>query len=218
MIKRVTLKKQAYDYLLNAIVEEKIKPLEVYSEQYFADFLEISRTPIREAVLQLLQEGFLQIHPNKGFSVRPISNKELTDLFDLRCAVEGYCAMFVAEKYKTIEGEQLIKRLKHLAEAEQKSCENDEDALTLMEKDTQFHGAIIDFADNVQFKTIMKNLRAKIRMIGLRSLYREGRKSDTITEHKEILKAISSGDKMGAYYAVKKHFDECQSIIMGNRK
>ena len=80
MIKRITLKKQAYDYLYQALLEGQIEESRIYSEQYFAELLGISRTPVREAVMQLSQEGFLQIHPNKGFSLHRMNLKELDDL------------------------------------------------------------------------------------------------------------------------------------------
>ena len=218
MIKRVTLKQQSYDYLLNAITEEKIKPLEVYSEQYFADILEISRTPIREAVLQLSQEGFLQIHPNKGFSVKPMSNKEVEDIFGLRCAIEGYCAMYAAEKIRTIEGKALVKKLRHLIGIEKTAYDEHVSPSLWMENDTLFHRALLEFSTNGQFTSIMENLRAKIKLVGMRSLYKDGRAEGTMNEHEALLRAIESGDRMEAYEAVKNHFDECQRIIIEGRR
>ncbi len=218
MIKRVTLKKQSYDYLLNAITEEKIKPTEIYSEQYFADMLEISRTPIREAVLQLSQEGFLQIHPNKGFSVKPMSNKEIEEIFGLRCAIEGYCAMYAAEQINTMEGKALLKRLRHLSEVEREAYEAHVSPNLWMENDTLFHKELLEFARNSQFLNIMDNLRAKIKLVGMRSLYKNGRAEGTMNEHDDLLKAIESGNKMDAYQAVKNHFDQCKRVIIEGRK
>lgn len=217
MIKRITLKKQAYDFLLHAITEEEIKPKEVYSEQHFANLLNISRTPIREAVLQLSQEGFLQIHPNKGFSVKPSGDKELEEIFQLRCAIEGFCAMNAARLKDTAEGRNLVSQLSLLLDVERKSYENNESASVWMENDTKFHSALITFVSNSLFTETMGNLRAKIKMTGMRSLYKEGRKANTMAEHERILQAIISGDEMKAYNAIKEHFDECKAIIRSDR-
>ena len=84
MIKRITLKHQAYDYLYHAVLKGEILPTQVYSEQYFADLMGISRTPVREAVMQLSQEGFLQVYPNKGFSVKKVKAEEVEELFGYR--------------------------------------------------------------------------------------------------------------------------------------
>ena len=218
MIKRITLKKQAYEYLLAEIKAERIKPTQVYSEQYFADLLEISRTPVREAVLQLNQEGFLQIHPNKGFSVKPASDRDVLDMFRLRSAIEGYCAMYAAGNSHTSEGRKLIKKLKQLNEVEKELYRSGADPQQCMETDTKFHLALVEFSGNRQMIEIMHNLRAKINIAGTKNLYREGRIREVLIEHEKIVEVISSGDKTGAFKAVDRHLTDCLDFVIDDRK
>lgn len=100
-IKRIALKEQAYNYLKNAILEVEIESRGIYSEQHFADRLNVSRTPIREAVLQLSQEGLVEIHPHLGVSIRELSAAEIEELFQVRTAIEGYCRKTAAEGART---------------------------------------------------------------------------------------------------------------------
>lgn len=220
MIKRITLKKQAYDYLLKIILKEEIKVGEVYSEQYFADFLEISRTPVREAVLQLAQEGFLQIHPNKGFSVKPASDTELIEMYGLRGAIEGYCAAAAAGKNNTPKGRELIEKLERYNNTEREAGLRGALPEECMENDFMFHNVLVAFVENTLIETTMKNLNAKMKMAGIQSFYkREGRISDVLKEHKKIIDAIKKGDKALAYDAVNEHFSACLSLILsGNLK
>lgn len=218
MIKRITLKKQAYEYLLGEIKAERIQPSQVYSEQYFADLLEISRTPVREAVLQLNQEGFLQIHPNKGFSVKPASDRDVMDMFRLRSAIEGYCAMYAAGKCNTSEGRRLVKKLRQINEVEKEFYKNGENPELCMETDTKFHLALVEFSANKQMIEIMHNLRAKINIAGTKNLYKEGRIKEVLVEHEKIVEAISFGDKTGAFKAVDKHLTDCVDFVIDDRR
>jgi len=218
MIKRFTLKKQAYEYLLAEIKAERIRPSQVYSEQYFADLLEISRTPVREAVLQLNQEGFLQIHPNKGFSVKPASDCDVVDMFRLRSAIEGYCAMYAAGNCHTSDGRRLVKKLQQLNETERDSYKQGANPEQCMETDTKFHLALVEFSGNGQMIEIMNNLRAKINISGTKSLYKKGRIMEVLIEHEKIVEAISSGNKADAYKAVDKHLMDCVDIVIDDRR
>lgn len=218
MIKRITLKKQAYEYLLAEIKTEKIKPGQVYSEQHFADLLEISRTPVREAVLQLNQEGFLQIHPNKGFSVKPASDRDVLDMFRLRSAIEGYCAMYAAGNCHTSEGRRLIKKMKQLNDVEKEYFKNGADPEQCMATDTKFHLALVEFSGNRQMIEIMHNLRAKINIAGTKNLYKEGRIKEVLVEHEKIVEAISIGDKAGAYKTVDRHLTQSVDFVIDERK
>lgn len=86
-----------YDQILSAIVNGDITPGERLIQEKIASQINISRTPVREALLRLEQEGVLEISGRKGFSIRKISEEEVRQLYMVREAIEGYAAMLVAE-------------------------------------------------------------------------------------------------------------------------
>ena len=64
--KPISLKKQAYEAIRTAVLQRELKRNLIYSEQWFADRFQISRTPVREALLQLRNEGLIEVLPNRG--------------------------------------------------------------------------------------------------------------------------------------------------------
>lgn len=216
MLKRTTLKTQAYDYLKKAILNAELKQDAIYSEQYFADLLNISRTPVREAILQLAQERFVDILPNRGISIRSITPLEIKEMFQLRTAIEGYCCKFAAEMVGTGKEKNLLTTLeKHILEEERIFLAQGK-PLEYMEQDTCFHLSIVQFSANSQFISLMNNLRSRINQIGIKTLYQQGRMEATLQEHREILSFIQKGDGAKAYLAVENHFNNAYQCILSS--
>jgi DNA-binding GntR family transcriptional regulator len=86
-----------YEQILSAIVNGDIAPGERLIQEKIASQINISRTPVREALLRLEQEGILEISGRKGFSIRKIAEDEVRQLYAVREAIEGYAARQVAE-------------------------------------------------------------------------------------------------------------------------
>lgn len=213
-ITRVTLKGQAYDYLKSAILHGDLESGRVYSEQYFANQLEISRTPVREAVLQLSQEGFVQIHPNIGVSVKQISANEVQEMFQLRAAIECYCCKSAAERIHSPEGEALLHNLEDYIAKEERIYYSQGSPAECMKHDTKFHLTLVEFSGNSQIQEIMNRLRSRINIIGIKTLYKPGRLEATLNEHRKIVEAIRQGHAMDAYNAAEHHFKMAQNILL----
>ncbi len=87
-----------YDQILSAIVNGDIAPGERLIQEKIASQINISRTPVREALLRLEQEGILEISGRKGFSIRQFSDDEVRQIYAVREAIEGYAARQVAKQ------------------------------------------------------------------------------------------------------------------------
>ena len=215
-VKRVTLKGQAYEYLKEAILQGALESGRVYSEQYFADQMGISRTPVREAVLQLSQEGFVQIHPNIGVSVRQLSENDIREMFQLRSAIECYCCKTAAERINSPEGEALLQNLeRHIAQEERIHLSQGSPA-ECMKHDTTFHLALVGFSGNSQMSEIMNRLRSRINIIGIKTFYQPGRLETTLGEHRRIVEAIRRGRSLEAYQAAEHHFNMARDIMLSS--
>ena len=107
-LQRISLKAQVYEYLKQAIINGDLKVGEIYSEQYFADKLSISRTPVREAILQLQHENMVEVKANRGIIVKPLLLDEIKKIIETRLAIEGYSSSILAKNLTTKEGKNLI--------------------------------------------------------------------------------------------------------------
>ncbi len=85
-----------YEQILSAIVNGQIAPGDRLIQEKIAAEINISRTPVREALLRLEREGILELSGRKGFSIRQISEEEVRDIYGVREAIEGYGAYWVA--------------------------------------------------------------------------------------------------------------------------
>jgi len=215
-VKRITLKGQAYDYLKGAIVQGTFERGRVYSEQYFADLLEISRTPVREAVLQLSQEGFVQIHPNIGVSVKENSAQDIQEIFQLRSAIECYCCKSAAERITSPDGEALLQNLERHILEEEKIYRSHGSPAQCMQHDSTFHMALVEFSGNSQIVEIMNRLRSRINIVGAETFSSPGRLEATLREHRRIVESIRQGLAMEAYQAAEHHFDNAKKIMLSS--
>ena len=135
-----TLKEQAYQAILDGIVSHKIQRGQIYSEQWFADSFQISRTPVREALLQFRLEGLMEVLPNRGVMVRTLTRQDARNTFELRAAIEGFCAANIARRHNEPEAQR---SLTLIAEALER-CRVD-----FSQKDELFiHEEIIRFCGN----------------------------------------------------------------------
>ena len=87
------LNEQAYNYLQKLIMENHFSYQEVYSETKLSKELGISRTPLRDAVHRLAQEGYIDIIPSKGFMLHQMNRKDVNETFQVRSALETYCTV-----------------------------------------------------------------------------------------------------------------------------
>lgn len=208
-INKKSLKAQAYNYLKDCIISGQFEHDKVYTEMSLAKKLEISRTPIREAVLQLAHDDFVELKPNKGFVVKSYSIRELRDYLDLRKAIEGFCGMHTVISKGSAKWKKLIADLEENLESLEAELQRKHDPVAFMRIDAEFHFIIIDYVGNVQMTRIMHDLRDKIDRVGIESEQSKDRCEETLAEHRAIVKAIKSGDSNNIYHAFSHHFDKC---------
>lgn len=85
------LNEQAYHHLKNLIITNGLSYQEIYSETKLSKELGISRTPLRDAVHRLAQEGYIDIIPSKGFCIHQLTKQDVSETFQIRSALECYC-------------------------------------------------------------------------------------------------------------------------------
>lgn len=107
MDKIITIKQQVYNILKKRIADGTYCHGQRLQENDLAEDLQVSRSPVREALKQLVLEGILEDTPNKGVSLRSFSEKEIQDIYDLRILLECYAIDFLAEHPESFPLERL---------------------------------------------------------------------------------------------------------------
>lgn len=199
MIKRAaSLKTQAYNLILEAIMRNEIEPDQVYSEQWFATRFHISRTPVREALLQLREEGMIETKLARGIIVKPISLKDAREIFQVRMAIEGFCSATLAGEVR--EGNpQALKTLERVETL------LGNEAAGFSDLDLQFHYEIVNFSDNQNFVQITEQKRNRINLYWDTSRNIPERVKKSHQEHQRIFEALRSGSEEKAYMLSTEH-------------
>lgn len=209
------LNEQAYDHLQKLITDGQLSYHEIYSETKLAKELGISRTPFRDAIHRLAQEGYIDIIPSKGFRLHQITERDVIETFQIRTALETYCTMQIARDVKEENKAGLrsyFKELDWLMENMKEVMENDQGIDEFCEYDFRFHRKIIDYLENEQFSSVFASFLYRMKRLAKLSLQHEGRMAQTVEEHQAILDAMKNGDTEHIYEITMVHMDRPRGI------
>ncbi len=213
ILQRISLKDQVYDYLKKAIINGELECGEIYSEQFFATTLNISRTPVREAILQLKQEKLLDIYPSRGIIIKSMSLEELRKILQVRVAIEGYSAMFLARNIHKEDAQELLSNLAEYLKIEESANNNKKQSFDFMKVDVDFHFGIINYTNNEYFVTTIQTLRSRIESVIFKTLQKDSRMGDALNEHQQLFECIKSGDEYGAFASFQKHMQNTEKLL-----
>ena len=209
------LNEQAYDHLQKLITDGQLSYHEIYSETKLAKELGISRTPFRDAIHRLAQEGYIDIIPSKGFRLHQITERDVIETFQIRTALETYCTMQIARDVKEKNNANLrpfFKEQDWLMENMKEVMENDQGIDEFCEYDFRFHRKIIDYLENEQFSSVFASFLYRVKRLAKLSLQHEGRMAQTVEEHQAILDSMKNGDTEHIYEITMVHMDRPRGI------
>ncbi|WP_165452478.1 GntR family transcriptional regulator [Paenibacillus thalictri] len=194
------------DIAYEKIKEKMIKGDEGYtSENTLVQELNMSRTPIREALNRLQHEGFLKIMPNRGILFTELSVEARNELIDMRIAIETYSLELAATRITADH----IKELSGIINMQESAYVAD-DFADLIEKDALFHHYLLEIVGNSQFIKMYR--QARERQFTVRAGKWLKHKPDVlqtfIEDHKVILNAIIQKDIPAATRYLKEHLEK----------
>ncbi len=203
IISPVTMKQQAYDLIKDAILYRRLKIGTTYSQDALCNELNISRTPVREALLELQKEGYIEIMRGKGIQVIPITQKRALDIVEARYYLEINGARLAAKR-RTDENIANMERLQH--QLENKShFGQPRDPYQL---DRQLHHEIFLAAGNTWMEEEIEKLRDHFLRIETQSAFESSDRTEQVNrEHRQILAAIREQDEQKAAEAMRYHMD-----------
>jgi DNA-binding GntR family transcriptional regulator len=206
----VSLKDAAYRAIKDQLVSGELEHDRIYSAQHFAAMLGVSRTPVREALLQLAGEGFLSLLDARGFKIRQFSEREIRDVFETRQMIETFVVKRLIETLTPDDFRQLRENLRVMAEHARQG-----NAHGFMESDKEFHLSLVRRAGNAMLVSIIDTIRNHIAVFGLKALTHQGRFQEVIREHRGIVKALYLKDRRRALQAVHHHLAATERCLLG---
>lgn len=199
------LQLQAYDTIKNSILSGTLEPNRLYSETKLSAQIGISRTPMREALQCLSQDGYITIIPSKGFMIRQLNEKDMKDSIEIRCAIEGFCTNQIALQIATEKGRQLLHNLRQTLSCMERTLNQEDQLESFIHYDHQFHLLLVNYMENDEFNQIFQRLLYLIQLTSKDALAVEGRIQGTMDEHRKYLDALQAGDGFKAYQIMIQH-------------
>lgn len=199
---------QIYQHLKEGILNGRLDEDVLYSETKLAKELSVSRTPLRDALRYLEQDGYIVIVPSRGFRIRTLDQEGLRASIEIRCAIEGYCSYRAAEHSSTPEGRKLLEKLNASLDGMERSVRKWDDPAerdSFIDFDHAFHSHIIAFAHVETFATEFQRIRYLVRQTSKSALEVPGRIEETVAEHRRILCCIREGKAVDAYQEMLVH-------------
>ena len=205
IIVRNTIGEQVFSELRSRIAAGRLRPGEKLRPDEIAAELDVSQTPVKEALLRLSAEGLVEATPRHGTVVRRFSKTHAAELFDVREMIEIWSlrAGFAANRVTTAFLAQIAETIEDVSKATKDGRFSDIE--TAMESDRRFHTLIVSLGDNSMMMDWYRRVISQTEFIHLYAVTTE-RGVETVVEHRAILAALETQQLATVREAIHAHF------------
>jgi DNA-binding GntR family transcriptional regulator len=198
---RTTLVTQAYASIRKRILDNVFPPGHQVLEQALAEELGISRTPLREALVRLAEDGLVEVVPRHGMRVLPVSPADMAEIYIVLTALEGAAAEIVAARRPSKD------ELRPLIEATQdmEAALKKDDLDRWAAADERFHQTLVALAGNRMLAQTVANFWDRAHRARLVTLRMRPKPVNSTREHMALVERLLSGDVTGAIEVNKAH-------------
>lgn len=200
----------AYERLKDAIQHAALEPGQPLTETRLSKLLGISRTPVREALQQLAQEGLVQVIPGRAITVAEQSVQDVLDVVHLRWLLEPELVRLATEVASHREIEQLKRSVAKMQEAIETR-----DQTAWSRADSVFHEVLGDACPNELLCEVVLQMRNRVHQIAnIDSQTNPARLAECTVEHAEIVEAMATRDSTAAAHAMRNHMDKLRESLL----
>jgi len=207
--KRLAL--QAYERILDLILSGAARPGDLINERQLAELLDMSRTPVRDALLMLEAEGLLVRQGKRGMQIKEMKVEDFLEALQIRMLLEPEVSRMAAARIPTAELAGLRSRFEYLIASAGKAG-HEVDREEVRSVDDSLHSLIADSAGNRQLSAIIRTLRRQTQIFDLRSL--PERFESTCHEHIAIIDSLIGRDAEKAAAAMTRHLGAVRASIV----
>ena len=205
---RRRLADEVYDELVEAIIRRDIGLDDTLVQEKLANEMQISRTPVREALMRLAQEGVLQISSRGSFKLYKMDADEVKELYQSRAAVEGQCARILAVNHSAED----IAFLRETVEQEENIASYTVRAY--FEANRNIHRAFVERANNRFLLDMFNMIWGKAQVFPLFATIEKVDLSQSLGNHTTLIDVIANGDRTEALEIFTSHIQDGFSLQM----
>ncbi len=203
-----SLAKRVQKALRQSILNNELSPNVIYNEKRIANDLGISRTPVREALLELSAKRLVKFLPQKGVVINTFTVQEIDDAFEIRTALEVFSVQKICLGPGTPDTRELEKNL-----ADQQKAVESNDEPVFMEADRQFHIGFTRLTQNSYLIDMMEDIRDIMHLMGFKALGIKGRMQTVVKEHRKILTAVQQKNVSLAMEQMQVHLENSRDAV-----
>jgi DNA-binding GntR family transcriptional regulator len=204
---RSSLRETIAEKLRGAIVTGEMRPGQVYSAAALAQQLGVSATPVREAMLTLVQDGMVEVVRNKGFRVIELTDSDLDQITYIRRLIEVPALAEIAAGPRHAEAAALRPGAEAIVAAAARG-----DLTEYLRADRELHLGLLRLSGNQILVQIVGDLRARARLYGLHGLLKSGALMSSAAEHADLVDLVAKGDAEGARALMDRHIGHVRTI------
>jgi DNA-binding GntR family transcriptional regulator len=202
------VREQTVEIIRNQIMDGTLQAGQRLVERELCERLDISRNTLREAYRQLEAEGFVEIRPHKGPTVRRISAREARSLYELRQALEGLAIRMFTQRASDEQMRQLARAFDELKAAHHRGSVSD-----MLRCKNVFYDVLYRGADNDVLRDHARLLQGRLAQLRARSLSSETRPRQSIEEIEGVLGRIIARDAPAAEAAWARHIHSAYLVV-----
>lgn len=210
-IESPNLRQRVYEILKRAIIFQEIGPGQKIDEEGVAKQLGVSRTPIRESLCRLENEGIVKIIPRRGAFVVSHSKESIIEILLVREVLEGFAARLAVGHIDERAIEEMSSLFRDFSEANIRDRSKD-----YAQADLKFHTLIVKKSQNSWLMSIMNILNDHIQMLRLRTVALEGRPEHSLLEHRKIIEALEKRNPSLAESLMRRHIQNVRKSVLRN--
>jgi DNA-binding GntR family transcriptional regulator len=210
-IDAANLRQQVRRALEAAMVAGELKPGELYSAPALGERFGVSATPVREAMLELSNDGLVVAERNRGFRVLEVSERDLDDISKIRLLLEVPSTVQVAEMIAA----DVLDHLSTVADEITEAADGGE-LIPYLDLDRRFHVELVSQLGNNRLTDLVDRLRRQTRLFGLGQLVESGRLHDSAQEHHELLSAMRAHDQAATERIITSHIKHTRGLWAGH--
>jgi DNA-binding GntR family transcriptional regulator len=213
MLRADSFREQITRALEAAIVAGELEPGVIYSAPALAERFGVSATPVREAMLDLVKEGFVEPLRNRGFRVVEMSDEDLDNIAQIRLLIEVPTISQIVLLLTPARFEKLAAGAKAIERAAA-----DGDVRQYLDADRRFHVELISVIGNARLTDLVDRLRRQARLFGLRDLAKSGRLMASAREHRALLDRLRVQDIQAAENLMRAHIGHTRGLWAGKQE
>lgn len=199
---------QIFGFVRDAIISMDLKPGQMISETSLANQFGVSRTPVREALIQLANIGFVEVLPQRGTYVTRFSMEKILESRFIREAIEVSVVSYLAENVT----DEIIADADKII-LEQKKAADDNDAMAFQHLDDKFHQTLANHTHYSRVAQVIEAEKAHMDRVRCLSLEYEDQFKRVLSQHTAIVKAIKSGVPEKAMKAMSVHLKDVYNVL-----